>query len=266
MHCQKFMLIMSSNSKFIGIIPARYASSRFPGKPLANIHGKPMIRHVYEHASQALDCVYVATDDDRIYEAVRNFGGRVAMTNANHKSGTDRCTEAVGIAENETGLRFDAVINIQGDEPFIEPDQIETIKACFKEKDTQIATLARIITSTEDLFNENRPKVVLNTHSQAIYFSRSTIPFKRGIEKDEWLKHQNYYMHIGLYGFRRDILPEITSLPQSVLELSESLEQLRWIENGYTISVRITPYNSFGIDTPEDLDELLRLHRQDPLR
>ncbi|HEX2394972.1 MAG TPA: 3-deoxy-manno-octulosonate cytidylyltransferase, partial [Bacteroidales bacterium] len=141
------------------------------------------------------------------------------------------------------------------------PGQIELIKSCFNDRNAQIATLVREITSEEDLFNENRPKVVVNSQSQAIYFSRSTIPFKRGIEKSEWLNHQKYYMHIGLYGFRRDILPEITALPQSALELSESLEQLRWIENGYTITVRITPYESFGIDTPEDLKKLLRLHR-----
>jgi len=250
------MLIMDQKPKFIGIIPARYASSRFPGKPLADIHGKPMIRHVYERASGALETVYVATDDQRIYNAVKAFGGRVVMTSSLHKSGTDRCAEAADIAEKDEETRYDAVLNIQGDEPFIEPDQLEQVKSCFNDEKTQIATLVKEINSSDVLFDENRPKVVLNSKSEAVYFSRSTIPFSRGVDKSLWLAHHKYYMHIGLYGFRRDILPKITSLPQSPLELAESLEQLRWIENGYTITVRITSYESFGIDTPEDLQKL----------
>ncbi len=216
-----------------------------------------MIRHVYENASKALSHVYVATDDDRIYQAVKSFGGRVVMTSSDHKSGTDRCDEAAEIAENSSGIKFKAVLNIQGDEPFINPGQIEQLKSCFTSEDTQIATLVKSITKSEDLFNENRPKVVIGSTNRALYFSRSVIPFKRGIPAEEWIRHHNYYLHIGLYGFRRDILPELTRLPQSALELAESLEQLRWIENGYTITVRVTEYESFGIDTPDDLKRLL---------
>jgi 3-deoxy-manno-octulosonate cytidylyltransferase (CMP-KDO synthetase) len=252
------MFNMSSQPGFIGIIPARYGSSRFPGKPLADILGKPMIQHVYEHASKALDMVYVATDDDRIAVAVEKFGGRVAMTSPDHKSGTDRCAEAVRIAEKETGWHFDSVINVQGDEPFIDPAQLELLKSCFNDKKTQIATLVKVVKSAEELFDENRPKVIIDNLSRAIYFSRSTIPFKRGMEKSEWAGNHKYYMHIGIYGFSRKVLPEITSLPQSSLELAESLEQLRWIENGYDITVRITDYEGFGIDTPEDLARLLQ--------
>lgn len=251
---------MSKSLQFLGIIPARYASSRFPGKPLADIFGKPMIQHVYERASEALETVYVATDDRRIYDAVMKFGGKAAMTSESHKSGTDRCAEAAEIAEKEQGVIFDAVLNVQGDEPFINPEQIEIVKSCFLDKETQIATLVKQITSSEDLFNENRPKVVLNTRMQALYFSRSAIPFKRGAGGESWPNLHAYYMHIGLYGFRRDILPKITLLPQSPLELAESLEQLRWLENGYTITVRITNDESFGIDTPEDLQKVLRAH------
>jgi len=242
---------------YIGIIPARYASSRFPGKPLAVIHGKTMIRRVYEQAAKALDTVYVATDDQKIYDAVKDFGGKVALTSEEHKSGTDRCAEAVIIAEKDSGMHFDAVLNVQGDEPFIEPEQIELIKSCFRDKETEIATLVKVIESHDVLFDPNRPKVVVNSRNEAIYFSRSTIPYIRGIEREKWPEHHKFYMHIGLYGFRRDILPRITALPQSPLELAESLEQLRWIENGYRIVVRTTSYESFGIDTPEDLQRLL---------
>lgn len=254
---------MSSKHRFLGIIPARYASTRFPGKPLADIFGKPMIQRVYEQVSGALDAVYVATDDSRIYDTVKSFGGKAVMTSSVHKSGTDRCTEAADLAEKDTDTHFDVVFNVQGDEPFIDPRQIEILKSCFDDYKTQIATLVRKIDSYDDLFNENRPKVVLNLRSEAIYFSRFTIPFQRGISKDQWLNYRKYYMHIGLYAFRRDILPKITSLPQSPLELSESLEQLRWLENGYTISVRITDHDSFGIDTPEDLHNIPEIFRRD---
>jgi len=252
------MFKMTSGPRFIGIIPARFASSRFPGKPLADIAGKPMIRHVYERASEALEMVYVATDDTRIFEAVKEFGGNAAMTSPNHKSGTDRCREAVEIAEKEQNLHYDAVLNVQGDEPFIDPGQIGLVKSCFLESGTQIATLVKEIDSPDELFDENRPKVIVDAGGRAIYFSRATIPFIRGVEKSQWLDHHKYYMHIGLYGFRRDILPVITELPQSSLELAESLEQLRWIENGYNITVKVTSYEGFGIDTPEDLQKLLR--------
>ena len=216
-----------------------------------------MIRRVYEQAIKALDTVYVATDDQRIYEAVKAFGGKVAITSAAHKSGTDRCAEAVMIAEKEQGLVYDAVLNIQGDEPFIEPAQLEMIMSCFEDESTQIATLVKEIKTTDVLSDPNRPKVILNAKGEAIYFSRSVIPFIRGVEMENWLNKHTFYMHIGLYGYRRDILPEITALSQSPLELAESLEQLRWIENGYRIVVRTTDLDSFGIDTPEDLKHLL---------
>jgi 3-deoxy-manno-octulosonate cytidylyltransferase (CMP-KDO synthetase) len=251
------MFSMPKTERCIGIIPARFASTRFPGKPLADIHGKSMIQRVYEQTSKALETVYVATDDDRIYQAVKAFGGEAIMTSVFHKSGTDRCAEAIQIVEHARGLTYDVVLNVQGDEPFIEPEQLELILSCFSNKSTRIATLVKEIRSTEELFDPNRPKVVVNNRQEAVYFSRAAIPFIRGMEPNSWLASHIFYMHIGLYGFRRDILPKITSLPQSPLELAESLEQLRWIENGYRIDVRITNYESFGVDTPEDLKRLL---------
>ncbi len=248
---------MLKSIRFIGIIPARYASTRFPGKPLALIHGKTMIQRVYEQASKAIETVFVATDDDRIFKAVKNFGGKAVLTSESHKSGTDRCAEALRNVEKDGSGTYDVVLNVQGDEPFIEPEQLELVKSCFYSGKTQIATLVKAICSAEELFDPNRPKVTVNKNLEAIYFSRSTIPFLCGREPDSWLASHTFYRHIGLYGFRRDILPEITALPQSPLELAESLEQLRWIENGYRIAVKITASESFGIDTPEDLAKLL---------
>jgi 3-deoxy-manno-octulosonate cytidylyltransferase (CMP-KDO synthetase) len=247
------MFSMTADKKYIGIIPARYASTRFPGKPLALIQGKPMIQRVYEQASKVLDMVYVATDDERIFKAVKEFGGRVIMTSATHTSGTDRCAEAVLLVEKELGELFDVVLNIQGDEPFIEPQQISLLMECFEQPQTQIATLVKKALLPEEVFNPNRPKVVIGTDWQALYFSRSPIPFIRGAEKEDWLLSENFYLHIGLYAFRKDVLLDVTRLPPSSLEKAESLEQLRWIENGFHIVVRETTYDSFGIDTPEDL-------------
>jgi 3-deoxy-manno-octulosonate cytidylyltransferase (CMP-KDO synthetase) len=244
------------NRLFIGIIPARFASTRFPGKPLAVIHGKSMIQRVYEQAVQALDTVFVATDDDRIFQAVRNFGGNVLMTSSSHPSGTDRCAEAVILAEKEKEQHFDVVLNIQGDEPFIQPRQLELIQECFGDETTQIATLVKRADSQDALFDPNRAKVVLNRKHEAIYFSRSVIPYIRGKETRQWMNAHPFYLHIGLYGYRRDVLPALTRLNRSSLESAESLEQLRWIENGYRISVRVTQYDSFGVDTPEDLAKL----------
>jgi 3-deoxy-manno-octulosonate cytidylyltransferase (CMP-KDO synthetase) len=244
---------MAILKKYIGIIPARYASTRFPGKPLALIQGKSMIKRVYEQASKVLDMVYVATDDERIFKAVKEFGGRVIMTSTSHSSGTDRCAEAISRVEQELGEQFDVVLNIQGDEPFIEPQQISLLMECFEQPQTQIATLVKIASFSDEVFNPNRPKVVLGSNQQALYFSRSPIPFIRGAEKEDWLRSAKFYLHIGLYAFRKDVLLEITSLPQSSLEKAESLEQLRWLENGFHIAVRTTTYDSFGIDTPEDL-------------
>jgi 3-deoxy-manno-octulosonate cytidylyltransferase (CMP-KDO synthetase) len=243
--------------KFIAIIPARYASTRFPGKPLADIKGKSMIRRVYEQASQSIETVYVATDDNRILDAVLAFGGRAVMTSPAHKSGTDRCAEAVQAVETEMHVTFDVVLNVQGDEPFIEPMQLELVKSCFEDGDTQIATLVKVIRSKDELFDPNRPKVVVNQKQEALYFSRSVIPYFRGKPEDTWVDAGAHFLHVGLYGFRRNTLLEITRLPQSPLELAESLEQLRWIENGYRIAVRTTTCESFGVDTPEDLKRLL---------
>jgi len=244
---------MTMSKKYIGIIPARYASTRFPGKPLALIQGKPMIQRVYEQASKVLDRVYVATDDERIFKAVKEFGGRVIMTSTSHSSGTDRCAEAIGRVEQELEEQFDVVLNIQGDEPFIEPRQISLLMECFEQPETQIATLVKIAALPDEVFNPNRPKVVLGSNQQALYFSRSPVPYVRGAEKENWLQSATYYLHIGLYAFRKEVLLEITRLPQSALEKAESLEQLRWLENGFHIAVRTTAYDSFGIDTPEDL-------------
>lgn len=238
--------------KFVGIIPARYASTRFPGKPLALLAGKPVIQHVYEQVIGILDDVYVATDDERIRDVVKNFGGKVIMTSANHKSGTDRCYEAFTAIEEY----YDIIVNIQGDEPFIQSSQLNVLKKCFDDPTTQIATLVKPFTS-EDPFialkNINSPKVVINANRNALYFSRSIIPYQRNAEQKDWLKNHTYYKHIGLYAYRSEVLKEITALPQSSLELAESLEQLRWLENGYTIKVGISEIETIGIDTPQDL-------------
>ena len=244
--------------KFIGIIPARYASTRFPGKPLADMKGKYMIQRVYEQARKVLDNVCVATDDDRIFNAVESFGGNVVMTSAEHRSGTDRCFEA----SNRLGGNEDVIINIQGDEPFIKPEQIESLIACFDSPQTQIATLVRPFEATEGyeaLANPNSPKVILNDKNEALYFSRSIIPYMRNISPEQWPDKHVYYKHIGMYGYRADILSQITQLPQSSLEIAESLEQLRWLQNGYTIKVGITTQETIGIDTPDDLQKALTL-------
>ena len=243
--------------KFIGIIPARYASTRFPGKPLADMNGKPMIQRVYEQVKDVLDSVCVATDDIRIENAVKTFGGQVVMTSDQHRSGTDRCYEAY----QKIGEGYDVIVNIQGDEPFIHPEQIQTIKTCFADANTQIATLVKPFRSDDDfestLFNPNSPKVVLNKNNEAMYISRSIIPYIRGKKYTEWLPSHTFYKHIGLYAYRAQVLKEITQLPQSALELAESLEQLRWLENGYKIKVGITEQETIGIDTPEDMEKAL---------
>ena len=248
---------------YIGIIPARYASSRFPGKPLADLGGKPMIQRVYEQVSKALSNVCVATDDERIESAVKAFGGNVVMTSDQHNSGTDRCYEAY----TKIGGGYDVVINIQGDEPFIHPSQIETLKGCFTDQTIQIATLVKPFLPTDDfeavLFNENSPKVVINRKNEAMYFSRSVVPFFRGLNHKEWLKNHTYYKHIGLYAYRAEALGEITKLPLSPLEQVEKLEQLRWLENGYKIKVGFTDRETIGIDTPQDLEKAIALMRSE---
>lgn len=250
--------------KFIGIIPARYASARFPAKPLAILGGKTVIQRVYEQVVGVLDEAYVATDDVRIEEAVKAFGGKVVMTSVDHKSGTDRCYEAFC----KVGSGYDVIVNIQGDEPFIQRSQLEAIKACFEDDATQIATLVKPFTPEDGfdaLENVNSPKVVVNRNMNALYFSRSIIPYQRNKEKIEWLSGHTYYKHIGLYAYRAAVLKEITALPQSSLELAESLEQLRWLENGYTIKVGITTVETIGIDTPQDLvraEQFLQAHKE----
>jgi 3-deoxy-manno-octulosonate cytidylyltransferase (CMP-KDO synthetase) len=243
--------------RYIGIIPARYGSTRFPGKPLAIIDGKPMIQRVYEQVEPVLDNVFVATDDERIESAVKDFGGNVVMTSEQHQSGTDRCHEAY----TKIGRGYNIVINIQGDEPFIQPSQIEILKTCFKDYGVHIATLAKPFLPTDNfaskLSDKNSPKVVINKNSEAMYFSRSIIPYYRGKSHTEWLSSHTYYKHIGLYAYRAEVLHEITLLPQSPLELAEGLEQLRWLENGYNIKVCFTDIDTIGIDTRQDLEQAL---------
>ena len=243
--------------KFIGIIPARYASTRFPGKPLAEICGKTVIRRVYEQACKALDIVVVATDDDRIYEAVETFGGKVVMTRPDHKCGTDRCLEAYQAittpAWREQNDKDTVIINIQGDEPFIQPEQIEALMACFDRPDTDIATLVQPFAEDKNAIeNPNSPKVNWNVETQeAKMFSRKVIAASDG----------KYYKHIGIYAYRADVLSQITTLPQSPLEIAERLEQLRWLENGYKIRVGVTTQSTIGIDTPEDLKKAIEWYK-----
>lgn len=235
--------------KFIGIIPARFASTRFPGKPLAMLGGRTVIQRVYEQATAVLDEVYVATDDERIYQAVEQFGGQAIMTRTDHKSGTDRIEEAA----EKIGTQADVIINIQGDEPFIQQSQIETLIHLFDDPTTQIGTLGKRFETIEAALNPNSPKIVTDKRGFALYFSRSIIPFIRGKEQGEWLQHFPFLKHLGLYAYRREVLREVTLLPQSPLEIAESLEQLRWLENGYRIRVGLTDVETVGIDTPEDL-------------
>ncbi|NEU07211.1 3-deoxy-manno-octulosonate cytidylyltransferase [Flavihumibacter sp. R14] len=240
--------------KITGIIPARYASTRFPGKPLIDIGGKSMIRRVYEQAlkSKLLSEVVVSTDDQRIYDHVSGFGGSVQMTSATHQSGTDRCAETALYYEDS-----DVFVNIQGDEPFIDPKQIDLLCSCFSEPQVDLATLIKKITDIEELRSPNSPKVIINNKDEAIYFSRTPIPFLRDHKQDTWLQYQSYYKHIGIYGYRREALNAITKLRVSSLESAEALEQLRWIENGYTIKVAVTTIESIAIDTPSDLSKAL---------
>lgn len=239
---------------FLAIIPARFASTRFPGKPLAILGGKTVIERVYTQVKGTFERAVVATDDERIEEAVKNFGGEVVMTSPNHKSGTDRCYEALRRVGEED---YDVVVNIQGDEPFIQASQLETVKACFDDPVTDIATLVKPFTPEDGIDavrNPNSPKVVLNQNMEAMYFSRSVIPYLRNKDQENWLNYHTFYKHIGLYAYKTRVLKQITSLPQSPLELAESLEQLRWLENGYTIKVGLTNVETIGIDTPADLE------------
>lgn len=235
--------------RFVGIIPARYASTRFPGKPLAILGGKTVIERVYTQVADTLDDAYVATDDTRIFDTVTGFGGKAVMTRTDHKSGTDRIEEAV----EKIGGQWDVVVNVQGDEPFIQRSQIDTLCRCFDDEDTQIATLGKPFDSMEAVDNPNSPKIVTDLRGYALYFSRSVIPYVRGAEHDAWMGHYPYLKHLGIYAYRREVLEAVTQLPQSPLELAESLEQLRWLQHGYKIKVGTTDVETIGIDTPDDL-------------
>jgi 3-deoxy-manno-octulosonate cytidylyltransferase (CMP-KDO synthetase) len=240
----------------LGVIPARYASTRFPGKPLIDIEGKTMIQRVYEQAgkSSALDKVVVATDDERIYDHVQSFGGVAVMTAEHHPSGTDRCWDAL----QNAGGEYEYIINIQGDEPFIDPSQIDLLASVLKEG-TELATLIIPVTDHEVLFDIGEVKVVLNDRMEGLYFSRMVIPYIKGVAQQDWHKHHNYYRHVGMYAYRRDILEQVTKLSVSSLEKAESLEQLRWLENGFKIKCAVTQHDSHCIDLPEDVEKVLRL-------
>lgn len=257
--------------QLIGIIPARYASTRFPAKALVDIGGKSMIERVYEQASKtkSLSKVVVATDHPLIFDHVQAFGGTVVMTSEHHPSGTDRCYEA--FVKTQEQLLLDSsvvrhslltphssltyILNIQGDEPFIQPEQIELLASLLNGK-VEIATLVKVIEDEATLFSPNTPKVVINEQQEALYFSRQTIPQLRGVNPQEWLQHHTFYKHLGIYAYRSDILERLTQLKPSSLEKAESLEQLRWLENGYRISVAVTPYDSHGVDVPNDLERV----------
>ena len=258
--------------KFIAVIPARYASTRFPGKPLAMLGGKTVIQRVYEQVASVLEEVYVATDDERIRQAVDAFGGRVVMTRADHKSGTDRIEEAVEKIEQQAHLSpltshhsnfADVIINVQGDEPFIQPSQIRTLMQLFDDPQTQIGTLGKPFDSMDAVQNPNSPKIVCDRRGFALYFSRSVIPYVRDQHPTPNTQLPFHYMkHLGIYAYRREVLHEVTRLPQSPLELAESLEQLRWLENGYRIRVGLTDVETVGIDTPDDLARAEKLISQ----
>ncbi len=239
-----------------GIIPARYASTRFPGKSLLDIRGKSMIQRVYEEASKSksLDTLVVATDDERILKHVHSFGGKAVMTGLNHPSGTDRCLEALLQLEGD----YQYVINIQGDEPFINPAQIDELAAILKDGTVELATQMIPVSTHEELFDMGEVKIVLNDKMEALYFSRMVIPYIKGVAQTEWHQHFTYYRHVGMYAYRKDILEKITRLPVSSLEQAESLEQLRWVEHGYKIKCAITRFESHCIDTPGDVEKVMR--------
>jgi len=245
--------------KILGVIPARYQSTRFPGKPLAMINGKTMIRRVYEQAlkSSGLTDVVIATDDQRIFSEVESFGGKVFPSKTEHLNGTTRCFEVFKHYNENNSGNYHGLINIQGDEPYIKPEQINAVANLLKDNNTEVATLAKKITHNDELLNPNIVKIVFSKTNSALYFSRSAIPFLRSAKNSEWLKHTNYHKHIGIYGFSKQAISKIEKLEPTILEISESLEQLRWLENDMHIKVDITDFESFGIDTPEDLEKLI---------
>lgn len=246
--------------KILAIIPARYASSRFPGKPLALVNGKPMIQRVYEQASKTFEYVCVATDDQRIYDAVTGFGGKAVMTSEKHNSGTDRCFEALQNYSKESGMAFDIVINVQGDEPYIQPQQLKLLEECFSDPSTDIATLVKRVRDKEEFLNPNAPKVIVDSNHNALYFSRAAIPYPRDKEiTQEYVANTKLYRHIGLYGYKSSVLEKICAMEQSFLETTEKLEQLRWLENGMKIKVAETQFETYAVDTPQDLEAINRM-------
>jgi 3-deoxy-manno-octulosonate cytidylyltransferase (CMP-KDO synthetase) len=247
---------MMHGKKVVAIIPARFASSRFPGKPLVDLGGKPMIQRTYDRvkAVEGFDRIVIATDDQRIFDAAQGFGAEVMLTSASHITGTDRCAEVL----SRLGESVDYVINIQGDEPFIEPEQLREVAAGFA-SGAPILTLIKKITETETLFNSNTPKVVCDGEGNALYFSRQTIPFLRGIDPKDWLEKHTFFKHIGLYAYRADILPGLSALKPTPLELAESLEQLRWVQNGIRIKAIETQFETIGIDSPEDVEKIQKM-------
>ncbi len=247
---------------FVGIIPARFGSTRLEGKPLLDILGKPMIQRVYERASQVMDHLYVATDDERIEAAVKGFGGKVVMTSSSHQTGTNRCVEALKIINESTGENFDAVINIQGDEPLLEPSQLTELMKCFNEANTNFSTLVTPLNRIDDLFNESEVFVTFNKNRDAMYFSRSVIPHLRGVDKSKWLEKTTIYKHLGLYAYTAETLAEFSQMEMSSLEKLESLEQLRWLENGGKIKVGITEHDTIPVDTIDDLERVRDIYEK----
>ncbi len=245
--------------EFLGIIPARYGSTRLEGKPLADINGKPMIQWVYEKTKQTLQYVIVATDDDRIYKAVNEFGGEAVITSKSHNTGTNRCLEALEIFSKANNINFDVVINIQGDEPMLHPDQINTLIGCFDDPKAELATLVIPVTDAIDLENESEVFVTFDKNLKALYFSRAVIPVVHGIERDNWMSHATFYKHLGLYAYTVKSLQKFAGLPQSNLEKLENLEQNRWMENGGSIKIGITEHQSIPVDTLEDLERIRKI-------
>jgi 3-deoxy-manno-octulosonate cytidylyltransferase (CMP-KDO synthetase) len=242
--------------KVVGIIPARYGSSRFPGKPLAMIKGKTMIQRVCEQAWKSkLDAVVVATDDIRIADEVLKFGGKYVMTDPRHQSGTDRCCEALEILEEH----YDAVINIQGDEPFIDPQNIDLLVDMISRDDTQLASLVKRIDDEEELFSSNKVKVVMDKSGNALYFSRNPIPYMRNVDREKWLKKGRFFQHLGIYAYKAEALRQIATMQPTALELAESLEQLRWLENGLSIRMAVVEAGSLAIDSPADLAKAIEM-------
>jgi 3-deoxy-manno-octulosonate cytidylyltransferase (CMP-KDO synthetase) len=245
--------------KILGIIPARYGSTRLEGKPLVDINGKSMIRRVYENGFRSINDLYVATDDKRIVEEVIRFGGKVIMTSADHKTGTNRCLEAYELISKATGINYDVILNIQGDEPLLDPRQLEILKGLFTDEYIMMATLVCPVNNPADFENKSEAFVVFDKNKNALYFSRSVIPYLKGVDRQEWHKHHMFYKHVGMYAYTPEAFEIYASLPPSGLETTEGLEQNRWLENGYSIKLGITEHPGFCVDTPQDLEKIRKM-------